>query len=252
MANLTYCIIEKSCNKLLIGKTYWKSIILPSILYGTNIINLSEDDIKDLQIIENNVYRSILNAQPNAPNVTLRGEIGASLMKKRIIQGRLSYIKSIMSGRNQIMHIILEKLINEKSTKWMKTTQKYLNEIKMNVIDIELRSTEEIKQKVIIWDNEQWTSEIKTKNTLLLYRNFKDKIQEEDIYDNIYDNNIVQSKIKHTTIERSEQTQKQRNSLYSMWKYRSTRRHIPLHTALLSIYQRENKHSSTATAIHTR
>ena len=44
MANLTYCIIEKSCNKLLIGKTYWKSIILPSILYGTNIINLSEDD----------------------------------------------------------------------------------------------------------------------------------------------------------------------------------------------------------------
>ena len=32
MANLTYCIIEKSCNKLLIGKTYRKSI-LPSILY---------------------------------------------------------------------------------------------------------------------------------------------------------------------------------------------------------------------------
>ena len=104
-------------NKLLIGKTYWKSIILPSILYGTNIINLSEDDIKDLQIIENNVYRSILNAPPYAPNVTLRGEIGASLMKKRIIQGRLSYMKSIMSGRNQIMHIILEKLINEKKYK---------------------------------------------------------------------------------------------------------------------------------------
>ena len=72
----------------------------------------------------------------------------------------------------------------KKSTKWMKTTQKYLNEIKMNVIDIELRSKEEIKQKVIIWDNEQWTSEIKTKSTLLLYRNFKDKIQEENIYDN--------------------------------------------------------------------
>ena len=82
------------------------------------------------------------------------------------------------------LYIILEKLINEKSTKWMKTTQKYLNEIKMNVIDLELRSKEEIKQKVIIWDNEQWTSEIKTKSTLLLYRNFKDKIQEEDIYDN--------------------------------------------------------------------
>ena len=50
------------------------------------------------------MYRSILNAPPYAPNV--RGEIGASLMKKRIIQGRLSYMKSIMSERNQIMHII--------------------------------------------------------------------------------------------------------------------------------------------------
>ena len=54
----------------------------------------------------------------------------------------------------------------------------------MNVIDIELRSKEEIKQKVIIWDNEQWTSEIETKSSLLLNRNFKDKIQEEYIYDN--------------------------------------------------------------------
>ena len=26
MANITYSMIEKSCNKLLIGKTFWKSI----------------------------------------------------------------------------------------------------------------------------------------------------------------------------------------------------------------------------------
>ena len=32
LANLTYSIIAKSCNKVLIGKTYWKSVALPSIL----------------------------------------------------------------------------------------------------------------------------------------------------------------------------------------------------------------------------
>ena len=73
MANLTYCIIEKSCNKLLIGKTYWKYIILPSILYETNIINLSEEDIKELQTIEYSVYKFILNAPLYAPNHTKRG-----------------------------------------------------------------------------------------------------------------------------------------------------------------------------------
>ena len=113
MANLTYCIIEKSCKKLLIGKTYWKNIILPSILYGTNIINLSEDDIKELQAIEYGVYRSILNAPPYAPNTTLRGEIGASLMKKRIMNGRMNYMKSIQSGRKEILHTIPDKLIIE-------------------------------------------------------------------------------------------------------------------------------------------
>ena len=59
MVNLTHCVIEKSCNKLLIGKTYWKSVALPTILYGTNIVNLTEKNIKVLQRIENSVYRTI-------------------------------------------------------------------------------------------------------------------------------------------------------------------------------------------------
>ena len=29
MANLTHCVIEKSCNKLLVGKTYWKTLHCP-------------------------------------------------------------------------------------------------------------------------------------------------------------------------------------------------------------------------------
>ena len=35
-----YGITSRSCNKLMIGKTYWKSVALPSILYGTNVVTL--------------------------------------------------------------------------------------------------------------------------------------------------------------------------------------------------------------------
>ena len=35
MTNLTYSVIARSCNKVLIGKTYWKSVVLPSILYAS-------------------------------------------------------------------------------------------------------------------------------------------------------------------------------------------------------------------------
>ena len=107
MANITYSVIERSCNKLLIGKAFWKSIVLPSVLYGTNIINLTEDNINELQKIENSVYRSILGAAHYSPNVTLRGEIGASLVKKRVINGRINYLKGIQSNRNKLLETIL-------------------------------------------------------------------------------------------------------------------------------------------------
>ena len=184
MANITYSIIEKSCNKLLIGKTFWKSIVLPSILYGINIINISEETIKELQRIENSVYRSILGAAHYAPNVTLRGEIGASLMKRRVISGRMNYIIGLNHGRNQLLETTLLTMEMEKNTKWIKTTLKYLNEVGMTFGDLRQKSKKEIKQQLIQWDKEQWKKEMESKTSLQLYRIFKTEIREEDIYDN--------------------------------------------------------------------
>ena len=36
-ANLMPAVIAKSCNKLLIGKTYWKSAALPAILHDSEV-----------------------------------------------------------------------------------------------------------------------------------------------------------------------------------------------------------------------
>lgn len=74
LANATYSIIERSCNKLMVGKAYWKNLALPSILHGIEIINLTEQEINKLQTIENSVYRKILNAPSYATNSSLRGE----------------------------------------------------------------------------------------------------------------------------------------------------------------------------------
>ena len=62
MANLTYPVIAQSCHKLLIRKNYWKSVILPSVLYGCSVIEFTKTEIEKLQIIENKVYRHILGA----------------------------------------------------------------------------------------------------------------------------------------------------------------------------------------------
>ena len=48
-SNRTYSVIKRSCNKMLIGKTYWKGVILPSVLYGTGLIDFTQKEINKLQ-----------------------------------------------------------------------------------------------------------------------------------------------------------------------------------------------------------
>ena len=55
MALQTYSVIDRSCNKVLMGKLYWKSIVLPSILLGVGLMNFTKDQIERLQRVENSV-----------------------------------------------------------------------------------------------------------------------------------------------------------------------------------------------------
>ena len=184
MANLTHCVIEKSCNKLLIGKTYWKSVALPTILYGTNIVNLTEENIKVLQRIENSVYRTILGAAHYTANATLRGEIGSSLMKRRIINSRFNFIISINTGRNQLLEHTLREIEMDGSTKWIKTTVKYMSETGIHSGKLRTESKADVKKLMYSWDKKLWIEDIESKSSLNIYRRFKTDICEEDIYDN--------------------------------------------------------------------
>lgn len=138
IANNTYSIIARSCNKLMIGKTFWKSVALPSILYGTKVINLTEDEINKLRRIENSVWRQILGAPGYAPICTLRGEIGTSLMKRRIIDGRIQYLKSIGEGRNELLCKIMGVIKESNKMNWIRRTRKYLDEIQIKYREIEV------------------------------------------------------------------------------------------------------------------
>ena len=43
-----------------------------------------------------------------------------------------------------------------------------MDEVKLKVTDVEIRSKEDIKQKFIAWNNEQWKHEIESKSSLLI------------------------------------------------------------------------------------
>ena len=117
---MTFGIIEKSCNRMLVGKVYWKNVCIPAILYGMDIMKINKKDIEKLQIIENNVYRKILKAASYTPVGALRGEVGSSMMKTRLIKGKLTYYRGIFNRNNELLkEIAKNKKLQTKKIKKM-------------------------------------------------------------------------------------------------------------------------------------
>lgn len=184
MSAMTYGIISKSCNKLMIGKAYWKNLALPSIMYGTNITTLSEAEIKKLQTIENGVYRRILGAPRYAPNCTLRGEIGSSLMKTRVMKSHVQYMRSALQGSNELLKKVMKLQMEKQKSKWSKETSKYLQLLGLKIYDLETKGKGEIAKSVEKWDVVQWKEEVNAKTSLQVYKVGKENVQEDPVYDN--------------------------------------------------------------------
>ena len=89
-------VIAKSCNKLLIGKTYWKSAALPAILHGSEVVCYTflkffyANQITKLQTEENKALRYTVNARKCTAISALRGDVGASLQATRDMRTKSS------------------------------------------------------------------------------------------------------------------------------------------------------------------
>lgn len=70
---------------MLVGKTYWKNVALPPILYGANVIDFTIQEINILQQIENNNSGQTMGKPKCTQVAALRGEIGMSSLKGRIM-----------------------------------------------------------------------------------------------------------------------------------------------------------------------
>merc|ERR1712240_717815 len=107
---LTNQVIETSCNRLMIGKTFWKQVVMTWALHGVGLINLAKTEMDDLQVAENEGYRIILKARRNVAMAAVRGDIGSSLVESRFIQTRIMLVKGMMEGKNEMIKEILKRV----------------------------------------------------------------------------------------------------------------------------------------------
>ena len=107
-------IIAKSCNIILIGKTYWKSAALPAMLHGTEAIYLSNTYLANLQNEENKALHYIVNARRKT---ALRGEFGISLQLTRDIESKIFFLKHILQHNSLLKEFFLHEFEEKKPSK---------------------------------------------------------------------------------------------------------------------------------------
>ena len=183
-ARETHSVIEKSCNKLMVGKTYWKCGALPGILKGAELMNFTKNQVGEIQKMENRVYRVIFGAAGTTPISAMRGEIGASLMESRMIKNRILFTKNLKESENELVKNVLGKVMRDRKSKWRKKTEEYLRKVEIRYEELEGLSKYMIKKKVKDYDTRIWKRDLEDKSTLFIYRTYKEAMREETFYKN--------------------------------------------------------------------
>ena len=169
-----------------------KSVVLPVIKYGEEIINYTKDELNAIQKAENRAYRYIMNAPHYTPIAALRGEIGASSHIARDMKTKLNFIRHIIQDGNQLLKTIFDDIMERSRDPWAKTVNNYIREMNLNITKIGRMKKEEINHKIRQWDSECWRAELETKKTLETYRKHKIEIKTEtSMYDNTIESDIL-------------------------------------------------------------
>ena len=82
-------------NKYEVHKSLWKGVAVPYCLYGAEVTMYREADIEKLEKTQNIMGRWGLGAPRCTAVEALRGDMGWSTFRERIIKGKLAFLKKI-------------------------------------------------------------------------------------------------------------------------------------------------------------
>ena len=95
MAGMIMKAGSRAINKYEVGRSMWKGIGVPYCLYVSEITEYREGDLAKLEKVQNIMGRWGLGAPGCTAVEALRGEMGWSSFKERIIKGKMGFMKKI-------------------------------------------------------------------------------------------------------------------------------------------------------------
>merc|ERR1711942_309441 len=178
--------VKKSADKAVVGKAIWKLMAIPSLLFGRAVVPTCKTTIEALQRKENKVWRYLLGIGGYSTVTALRGEIGASMVKSRIMETSLQFVRSTMNSEfNNIKEMMMDT-IETGVCKWYTMVNSFREELEIEWEELFNMSKEDLKKKIVEYDTKIWEHNLMNKSTLEYYKEGKVKIG----YESCYRNNI--------------------------------------------------------------
>ena len=86
---------SRTVNKYEVGRSLWKGMAVPFCLYGSEITYYREGDLAKLEKTQNIVGRWGLGVPRSTAVEAIRGEMGWSTFRERVLKGKLNFVKRI-------------------------------------------------------------------------------------------------------------------------------------------------------------
>ena len=163
---------------------------LPSILYGRAIVPTSETNIMKLQRIENKVWRYLLGIGGYSTVEALRGELGASMIKSRIMVTTLAYLVDTMASDFSNVKEMMNDAIRRKKGKWYNNINSYRMKLGLTWEDLKYMDRTSLKKMIRDYDNECWHKGLNDKPALRFYVTEKKTIKYDFCYRNSYNSKL--------------------------------------------------------------
>ena len=182
--NMVMGEVRKSADKAIVGKAVWKQMAVPSILFGRAVVPTSNTLALNLQRKENMVWRHILGIGGYSAVASLRGEVGSSMMRTRIMDSTLQYVRDVLTGKFGKIKEMMEDIISKRVGEWFRIVNSYIEELNITWDLLYILTKGEIKTLTRNYDTQLWEKELRDRKILKYYKEGKGKLGYEFCYRN--------------------------------------------------------------------
>ena len=90
----------------------------------------------------------------------VRGEIGASMMKSRILESMLNYVRETLTGTFKNVKKYMNHDIQVGKGEWFKTAAGYREKLNITWDDLKGMEKKDLKNLIKKWDTNKWLEEV--------------------------------------------------------------------------------------------